>query len=315
MGRKLGILILALGACATSASSTTSSRQPRSHAREDRDRVQIENAYADRDVRMLHELLDITTDKANHALAAEYYVMLRLESLTHLDCDAFFAAFQPVKKRLNPRTEFAAFTGELTPAKQTEVMSTVLGIAARCRSPQLFATTIHRLIPEATEDAWADALIAVDRKGLPVYTAFVASLRSSAKGMDATLTSKWLVATRTQAECHELEEAAQKADPTARASLVYFYLQKGCKAEAVHAARELLASRIANFRARGCRTLRELGDTSLIPQMEQLAKADNASKLEDDQQQLWAYSFTKFPVRETCQQALEQLRVKSAAAE
>jgi hypothetical protein len=305
------ILTLSLVGCLASSSpeTTTAKAPPRADIdRGDRDR--IERAFAAHDERALHELLDIITDRNNHALASAYYVRLRLDALASLECDAFFAAFQPVHQRPNPRTDFGALTAELEPRQREYVISTVESIAARCHSPQLFLPMIRRVVPDADVAAWTDALIALDRKGIPVYDAYVATLRSSAKGIDTKLVNQWLVATKPATSCHGIEEAARTASPDLRASLIYFYTAKGCRTEVVRSARELLASRVAGFRARGCRALREVGDTSLISEMEQLAKSDPARKLEDDRDGIWTYSYETFPVRETCQQAIAELQTK-----
>src|SRR5262245_43736432 len=103
----MGLRYLALAGCLSSASTPApASRAAARHPVSNKDREQIEKAYAARDTRALHELLDIVTDRANVALAREYYVKLELEALTALDCDAFVAAFQPIKQRANPKTEF-----------------------------------------------------------------------------------------------------------------------------------------------------------------------------------------------------------------
>ncbi|HEY5928193.1 MAG TPA: hypothetical protein VIV11_41180 [Kofleriaceae bacterium] len=240
---------LVLAGCASSTTAATTSHKDKRPA-DNRDRDQIEKAYAARDARALHELLDLVTDQENVALARQYYVKLELDALVKLDCDAFIAAFHPVKNRANPRTEFGALTADFDQTKKTHIVSTVLGIAARCRSPHLFSTAIRRAVPDATDAVWSNALIDLDRRGLPVYDAFLGALRTSTKGFDTALASKWLVATKSTADCKDLETAATRAEPRVRAWLVDFYVQKGCRTEA----------------ARGCKALRAADKTPACAQ-------------------------------------------------
>ena len=294
--RYCGVLALALVGCGiggyhltkepTPATTETTTTSAHSSPKSDRDRIEL--AYGAKDASTLHELLDIVTDPKNHALARDYYVKLQLEALVALDCDAFFAAFEPQGKRPNPRTAFSSLTADLTKPQKTYIASTVLGVAARCHSPQTFQAGIRRILLSTDDELWADALIAIDKKGLPVYDAFIATLRSSAHSIDTKLANKWLLATKAAATCHDIETAAKSTDIAVRASLEVFYVQKSCKAEAVRGARELLTSRVTELRARGCSVLLDLGDTSLISEMEQAGRSD-----------------------ETCKQAAEELKAKT----
>jgi len=188
-----------------------------------RDRQLIEKAFANRDSRTLRELVEVTTGD-DQAIAREHYVRIELDALVALDCDAFVAAFEPIKRRPNPRTEFGGLTTQLEPRAKAYIASQVLGVAARCRSPLAFSPTIRRAAPDADDAMWADALVALDRKGLPVYDAFLRALKSPAAQIDPALANAWLVATRS---CRELD-VAHVANPNARASLAYFHDQKGC---------------------------------------------------------------------------------------
>jgi hypothetical protein len=214
-----------------------------------------------------------------------------------------------MRQHPNPRIEFGALTADLDAKQKSFIMTSVGGIAARCHSPLLFSQAIHQVVPSADETAWTASLIELERKGISANDAFAASLRGS-KSFDAKLALHWLTASK-QVTCHELDEAARGATAEGRAFLVYGYVAKACRAEVVHGARELLASRVATNRARGCRALREVGDASLMTEMQQLAKSDPARKLEDDRDGIWTYTFTTFPVRETCQQALDVLATRT----
>ena len=239
-------LVLALAACGygpttSSSGSSTTPYTPPEEARPapapaakpgQRDRELIEKAYAAHDSKSLHELLDILTDKKNHAIARDYYIKLQLDALVALDCDPFFAAFEPVHGKPNPKTAFASLTTELDAHQKSYVATTVLGVAARCRSVQLFGTGLRRIVPDADDDLWAGALIATDKKGFPVYDVFMTALRAGTKQhMDAKLIGKWLIATKDAINCHELATATRTADYDLKASLEEFYAAKNCKVE------------------------------------------------------------------------------------
>jgi hypothetical protein len=189
-----------------------------------RDRQLIEKAFAARDARTLRELVEVTTGD-DQAIAREHYVRIELDALVALDCDAFVAAFEPIKHRANPRTAFGGLTTALEPRAKAYIASAVLGVAARCRSPLMFSPAIRRAAPDADDAVWANAVIELDRKGLPVYDAFLRALKSPAAQIDPALANAWLVATR---NCRELEAVPRVANPNARASLAYFHGQKGC---------------------------------------------------------------------------------------
>jgi hypothetical protein len=226
--------VLAFAACAGSSapqpSTTPSSVAPPAPKAPDHDREAIEKAYAAKDTNALHELLDIVVGKANHALARDLYVKLQLEALVALDCTHFFAAFGPVHGKPNPRTAFAALTPELDPEQKQYVAATVLDTAARCKSPLILTDSFHYLVPDS-EDAWAAALVAIDKKGVPVYDVFMSALLASTKHLDGKLIAKWLIATKEPIHCHELSTASKAAEAEVRAGLAEFYAQKGCKAE------------------------------------------------------------------------------------
>jgi hypothetical protein len=303
---------LALVGCVSAPSSgpAVAPAEPAPHTNINRgDRDRIEKAYAAKDARALHELLDIVTDRDNHAVARDYYIKLQLDALLALDCDPFVAAFQPVHQHPNPHVEFGALTADLDAKQKAYIMTGVGAIAARCRSALLFSQAIRQVVPTADEAAWASALVELEHKGMPVSDAFAASLRAT-KSFDGKLAMHWLTASKA-VTCHELDEAARGASIEARAFLVYGYVAKACRAEVVHGARELLTSHVAANRARGCRALREVGDASLTTEMQQLAKSDPARKLEDDRDGIWTYTFTTYPVRETCQQALDVLATRT----
>src|SRR5262245_39618881 len=106
----MGFRYLVLAGCLSSSSAQAPAPQAQKRTVMSKDRKQIEKAYAARDTQTLHEMLDLVTDHDDVALAREYYVKLELDALTALDCDAFIAAFQPIKQRANPKTEFGALT-------------------------------------------------------------------------------------------------------------------------------------------------------------------------------------------------------------
>jgi hypothetical protein len=222
-------LVLACSGSSAPPPSTTPSTV--AHApKANHDRDAIETAYAAKDANALHELLDITADPNNHALARDHYVKLQLDALVALECKSFFAAFEPVHGKPNPRTAFASLTPELDAEQKQFVAASVLGTAARCRSPLILGDRLHFLVPDS-EDAWAAALVEIDKRGLPVYDVFMTALLASTKHLDGKLIAKWLIATKAPIYCHELATASKAADPELRAGLAEFYANKGCKAE------------------------------------------------------------------------------------
>src|SRR5947208_3287001 len=157
------VLALALVACAgygpTSTSSSTTTATTTSPT-SDHDR--IEQAYRARDVRMLKEMVDILSAGDDRTLARKHYIKLELDALVALDCDPFFAAFEPVRGKPNPKTAFASLTADLEPRGKLYIAEQILGVASRCHSAQLFQPGIRRGVPDADDAVWADALIAMD---------------------------------------------------------------------------------------------------------------------------------------------------------
>jgi hypothetical protein len=228
--RLLWLSFVVVFGCA-SGSSSPSTTTAKSRSGNNHDRALIEKAYRERNANALHELLDIVSHEEDRAVARGYIVKLRLDTLLALDCRAFAAAFEPVKGRPNPRTDFGPMTAELDAEQKAHVASKVLGAAARCGSSLLFSTKLRRVVPDADTTAWSDALIALERGGQPVYMAFLGTLKSATKGLELKSVTAWLVATRSAADCEELEQAARAADPAARAALVEFYTAKDCRTQ------------------------------------------------------------------------------------
>jgi hypothetical protein len=193
--------------------------------------------------------------------------------------------------------------------EKQQIRDEVIAKIADCKSPLLFTTRV------LGDDIVGKLLVDLERQGKPVFEAFLALVRSPDADYVESATFTWLNKTKTAASCPELERNGDVNDGT-RDFLLGFYSTKGCRAEAVRTARVLVSSRSSAARMHACNAMRVLGDSSLLPQMRVLADNDTSTHVEAQAYEGWAYtvvvaSGVTYPVREACQEAINELRTKA----
>ncbi|MFN0253229.1 MAG: hypothetical protein ACKV2T_40535 [Kofleriaceae bacterium] len=303
----LGLVVGAVAGCATM-------RESRRKSQTEQD--QINAAFRAKDAISLEEWTTAATFLRNREMATEKFVELRLQLLATADCAAFEAAFQPrpVTATNMQGGEWQPSTmvsfGNVAPADKRETIAqALLAKGADCTSAKVFSARFRSLTRD--DDAqWARRLVALEKKGRPLYEAFRVMLSAGdLSDFEATATYQWLLASKTAIDCKSFEEAAADNNNT-RSFLLGFYARKGCAEEGVRAARALVTAQSPELRGRACTLMSMMGNTSLLPQMKVLAASDPAKNV-DPTRRRGADAWVSFPVRETCQTAIDELRVKA----
>ncbi|MGE0402410.1 MAG: hypothetical protein AB7T06_37255 [Kofleriaceae bacterium] len=302
----LGLIVAAAG-CATLRES-----QRQNQSEQD----QINAAYRAKDAIALEEWTTAATFLRNREMATNLFVDLRLQLLATAECGAFEAAFQPrpVTATNMKGEEWQPSTmvnfGNVAPADKKETIAqALLAKAADCTSAKVFSTRFRKLTRD-DEEQWGRRLVALEKKGRPLYEAFrVALTAGDFTDFEARATYNWLIASKTATDCASFEEAAANNNDV-RSFLLGFYARKGCSEEGVRAARALVTAKAPELRSRACSLMSLMGNTSLLPQMKVLAASDPAKDV-DPSRRRGTEVWVSYPVRETCQAAIDELRVKA----
>ena len=78
----------------------------------------------------------------------------------------------------------------------------------------------------------------------------------------------------------------------------------------MRAARALVTAKTPELRSRACTLMSLMGNTALLPRMKVMAARDPAKDV-DPSRRRGAEVWVSYPVRETCQSAIDELRVKA----
>ncbi len=310
MLRKYVMLGLVVGAMAGCAAMRESRRQSQS------EQDQITAAYNAKDAISLEEWTLSASFLRNREMAAEKFVDLRLQLLATADCGAFEAAFQPrpVTATNMKGEEWQPSTmvnfGAVAPANRREaVAQALLDKAAECTSAKVFSTKFRSLTRD-DDEAWARRLVTLEKQGRPLYEAFrVALTAGDLSDFEAQATYHWLLVSKTATDCKAFAEAAADNN-NVRSFLLGFYARKSCTEEGVRAARALVTAKSPELRSRACTLMSLMGNTALLPQMKVLAASDPAKDV-DPTRRRGADVWVSYPVRETCQTAIDELRIKA----
>jgi hypothetical protein len=310
MLRKYVMLGLVVGAVSGCAAMRESRRQSQS------EQEQINAAYRAKDAISLEEWTTAATFLRNREMATDKFVELRLQLLATAECSAFEAAFQPrpvtatnMKGEEWQPSTMVNFGAVAPPAKKEAIAQALLAKAADCTSAKVFSTKFRSLTRD-DESTWANRLVALEKKGRPLYEAFrVAMTAGDLTDFEAQATYQWLLLSKTATDCKSFEEAAADNN-NVRSFLLGFYARKGCTDEGVRAARALVTAKAPELRGRACTLMSLMGNTALLPQMKHLAASDPAKDV-DPARRRGADIWVSYPVRETCQTAIDELRVKA----
>lgn len=310
MLRKYVMLGLVVGGVAGCATLRESRRQSQS------EQDQINAAFNAKDAISLEEWTTAATFLRNRELATDKFVDLRLQLLATADCTAFEAAFQPrpVTATNMQGEEWQPSTmvnfGAKAPADRREAIAqALLTKAATCTSAKVFSARFRTLTRD-DEEQWSRRLVALEKNGRPLYEAFrVALTAGDLSDFEASATYNWLISSKTASDCSAFEEAAADNNDV-RSFMLGFYARKGCSEEGVRAARALVTSKAPELRGRACTLMSLMGNTALLPQMKLLAANDPAKDV-DPSRRRGSEVWVSYPVRETCQTAIDELRIKS----
>lgn len=278
--------------------------------------TRIDAACAARDVAALDEMQRYEPNHVNHARALDCFLRLKVEALEALECPAFAAAFedevhmegQTQVTHRNDQSSLASYLTDQPVDRVAAIHTRIARKALGCRAASVLFSqrrvTLGGGDGSEGSEAWARVFASLDQPGL--YGLLVSYVRRTHDSLASQSIVTWLDQTHGAAQCGELEGATRHSE-NLRADLLYFFVRKHCKREAHAVASELLASPAAGFRARACMALRDLDDRSELSRMQLLATRDTARELEAGYSGFWVIGYVSFPVREACQEAINQL--------
>ena len=288
--------------------------------RAERRHGKIEAACKERNTDELREAMKNEPDHENLVLAKRCHAQIKLDELLATDCPTFSDAFakrirrQEGKSEIssrNPLIDFSveSFAGE----EQLDKLELLANKARTCNDTNvLFGYDGHAV---AGWELWAAVLDRLDEANHDVYPLLVRYLqeddRTRPSAPDSVVIVRWLRKSQDASKCPKLEAVTRGKHLTSiRADLLYFFAGRSCKREVSAVAGELLASPLARHRMDACFALRDAGDTSHVGKMRRLAQTDTARAVEEAKARFWTYAYVTYPVREACQQALNELELK-----
>lgn len=275
--------------------------------RDDRARVALEKACADKDVKTLQKVYSSRNE--DHAFAQRCVAEIKVAALLDAECDTWNATFDPLDKgaKLDKSVALSAYTDE---AERKEKATSLAKKALQCGTTR-FLLGSYRVAEDGVK--WAEIIDGLDADR--IYALLRDDLRDKtgivASGQ-AEIAIAWLLRNQEKDRCAELETVTRepKKPHPWRGVLLPFFSKKQCAAQAKQVATELLASSYAEDRMDACRALRDMNDKSQLGKMRRLAETDPARSLERQRSGFWEYAFVTFPVRETCQAAVNQLELR-----
>ncbi len=202
--------------------------------------------------------------------------------------------------------------GYPTEKERQELTRAIADKAVECRASRILFGTDRRMVGVA-DAAWARTLDDLD--GDTLYGMLRDDLRDKSGVVksrgDVRTSVSWLYRTQSASRCAELESVTrgQPLHPW-RGALLPFFTNKKCATETRTVAGELLASSVPEYRMDACLALRDLRDKTHLAKMRRLAETDPARSIEKERQGYWTYAFVTHPVRETCQQAVNQIELR-----
>jgi hypothetical protein len=319
--RALAFLYLVLAQLTACSLAGALAERKRVHAEAD----EIERAYAAGDAARLEKIEHESEYDSHKARARALSFELRSKALLAMDCPAFETAFTPLVVRGddgrtqevgNPATGFGAAADQLEPAQRAAFEHAVVEKAADCKSQLLFRGELGWLLDADDDRHRGQLLIDLEHEGKPIFEIFLALLHAQNRHtlFKSNAAFAWLESTKSAAACPELEAAARSADIGTRAFLVAFYTKKGCRLETVRAAKELIATESPLLRMEACQAEQLVGDTSLLEQMTYLSQNDTTRDIGHQDVGVWRFHYLTYPVREVCQEAINELHMKSISS-
>ncbi len=287
--------------------------------RANRVRDRIDASCKGRDTEDLKKILGFESNHDNHQAALACYTKIKATALLTSRCEDFVGAFDWVETQegtvtKSTRSSLIDFKveGYPTEKERQELTRAIADKAVECRASRILFGTDRRMVGVA-DAAWARTLDDLD--GDTLYGMLRDDLRDKSGVVksrgDVRTSVSWLYRTQSASRCAELESVTrgQPLHPW-RGALLPFFTNKKCATETRTVAGELLASSVPEYRMDACLALRDLRDKTHLAKMRRLAETDPARSIEKERQGYWTYAFVTHPVRETCQQAVNQIELR-----
>lgn len=281
----------------------------------------IATACQQKDVAKLKEYLDYEPDRQNREAATTCLVDLQMAALTQADCATFSAAFvereehqegRIVVSKRSSLIDFRRYLLAEPREKVAERQAAIVDKAWACHDNVVLFTNAGNALLKDDADTWNPLYARLENTAGDgsVLARMLESMREEAplRTLDSTRVAAWLEETKPVGRCKDLEEAS-RGKAIMRQYLLYFFLRNNCKGEATSIATEQLVSKDANARMDACLAFGRLKDKSRVADMRRLAQTDTARSIDRERIGFLTYAYVTYPVREACQQTLNELEV------
>lgn len=314
---RLAILVLSLGplGCLGALQKHNETR------RTERRAEGIAAACKEKDAAKLEEFLKYEPDRANHAAATSCLVDLRVTALVSADCATFSSAFADRDRHMEGKVEVSKrkqlidfqrhLFAEPEPDRERH-FGAIADKAWACHDNTVLFTDASNALMKNGADTWNPLYARLEKKGGAgsVLERMLEVMRADDLPMtpDAARMAGWLGKVKPVDRCKDLEEAS-RGKSGMRHDLLHFFLQNDCKSEAASIATEQLTSKDAGARMDACLAFGRLKDKTRVAEMRRLATTDTARSLDRERVGYLTYAYVTFPVREACQQTLNELEL------
>ena len=316
---RLSILVLSLGPLGP-LGCLGALQKHNENVRTERRGEGIATACKEKDEAKLEEYLKYEPDRANHAAATSCLVDLRMTALVGADCATFSSAFADRDRHMEGKVEVSKqkklvdFQRHLfaePEAERERHFEAIVDKAWACHDNTILFTDASNALMKSGADTWVPLFEHLEKKGGSVLERMLELMREEdpAKTPDSTRMVAWLAKTKPVAQCKAIEEASRKTRSALRYHLLGFFLQNDCKSEATALANEQLADKNPEVRMNACLAFGQLKDKSRVADMRRLARTDTARSLDRERVGYFTYAYVTYPVREACQQTLNELEM------
>jgi len=192
---------------------------------------------------------------------------------------------------------------------------------AKCEKFKEVFEEIAHLGEGGDKSPGVQVLLKLEQNGVPLMAAFdtyakenggAAFLNIKAASYAGSHVASWLILGGHLDQCPLLAKALTDSPEGVRASMLVYFIEAKCKPQGVALAQSLLTAKEDYHRATGCRTLGEIGDSSVVKKLKILAESDSTFVVQEQQGNDGRVHAVKvFPVRDACKEAVGKIQLRA----
>jgi len=195
------------------------------------------------------------------------------------------------------------------------------GRLAKCEKFKEIFEEIAHLGEGGDRSPGVQALLKLEQSGVPLMAAFdayakenggAAFLNIKAASYAGSHVASWLILAGHLDQCPLLAKALTDSQDGVRASMLVYFTEAKCKPQGVALAQSLLTAKEDYHRVAACKTLGEIGDSSVVKKLKILAESDSSFIVQEQRGNDGRVHAVKvFPVRDACKDAVGKIQLRA----